>query len=137
MKHIEPVSIATARHLVDFGGGAMSKALAEDQLQGAVALHNVLAKEGFAYLADEVGMGKTYVALGVVALIRFFHPGFRVLYITPRENIQRKWIKELQNFIGTNWKWVDQKVKSYQKTPCVEVICCRTTTSLSSMKPTT
>ncbi len=77
MKHIEPVSVGTARHLVDFGGGAMSKALAEDQLQGAVALHNVLAKEGFAYLADEVGMGKTYIALGVVSLIRFFHPGFR------------------------------------------------------------
>ena len=137
MKYIEPVSTETARQLVDFGGGAMSKALAEDQLQGAVALHNVLAKEGFAYLADEVGMGKTYIALGVVSLIRFFHPGFRVLYITPRENIQRKWIKELQNFTGTNWKWVDQKVKSYQKTPCVEVSCCRITTSLSSMRPTT
>ena len=76
----------TARHLVDFGGGAMSKALAEDQLQGAVALHNVLAKEGFAYLADEVGMGKTYVALGVVSLIRFFHPGFSCsLHHTSRE----------------------------------------------------
>ncbi len=45
MKRIEPVSTETARQLVDFGGGAMSKALAEDQLQGAVALLNVLAKE--------------------------------------------------------------------------------------------
>ena len=88
MKHIEPVSMETAHQLVDFGGGAMSKALAEDQLQGAVALHNVLAKEGFAYLADEVGMGKTYIALGVVALIRFFHRVF-VFFTSHLERIFR------------------------------------------------
>ena len=43
-----------------------------------------------AYLADEVGMGKTYVALGALALFRHFHPDFRVLIIAPRENIQNE-----------------------------------------------
>ena len=65
------------------------RSIAEEQLEGAVAMHNLLARQGFAYLADEVGMGKTYVALGAVALLRYLNPGFRVLYIAPRENIQR------------------------------------------------
>jgi hypothetical protein len=60
MKKIEPISVDTARTLMDFGGGAMSDTLAEHQIRGAVALHNILADRGFAYLADEVGMGKTY-----------------------------------------------------------------------------
>ena len=124
MRKIEPVSLETARELVDFGGGVMSKGLAEEQLQGAVSLHNILAKRGFAYLADEVGMGKTYVALGVVGLLRFFHPHVRILYITPRENIQLKWRKELQNFVRNNWKWTDQRVKSIHETPLVDVAVC-------------
>ncbi len=74
MRAIEPISIETARELVDFGGTSLSPSLAREQLQGAVAIHNIIAREGFAYLADEVGMGKTYVALGVVSLIRFFNP---------------------------------------------------------------
>ncbi len=125
MREIEPISLETAQALVDFGGGAMSDALAEDQMSGAVAIHNILAGEGFAYLADEVGMGKTYVALGVVALIRFFHPDFRVLYVTPRENIQKKWLKELANFTKNNWKWTDERVRGFQNTSCVEVAYCR------------
>jgi superfamily II DNA or RNA helicase len=124
MRKIEPVSLETARELVDFGGGVMSEGLAEEQLEGAVSLHNILAKRGFAYLADEVGMGKTYVALGVVGLLRFFHPHLRILYITPRENIQLKWRKELHNFIRNNWKWTDQRVKSIQESPLVDVAIC-------------
>ncbi len=112
---------------VDFGGGVMSKGLAEEQLQGAVSLHNILAKRGFAYLADEVGMEKTYVALGFVELLRFFHPHVRILYITPRENIQLKWRKELHNFVRNNWKWTDQRVnriQGIQESPLVDVAVC-------------
>jgi Type III restriction enzyme, res subunit. len=70
------------------------------------------------------GWGKTYVALGVVGLLRFFNPGMRVLYIAPRENIQSKWIKELINFTRNNWLTVDQRVKNIQGDPCVDVARC-------------
>jgi hypothetical protein len=124
MKAITTVSIETARELLDFRGGALSESLAREQLAGAVAIHNILAQEGFAYLADEVGMGKTYVALGVVALLRFFNPGIRVLYIAPRENIQSKWVKELRNFTRNNWLYADQRVKSFHGTPAVKLAFC-------------
>jgi superfamily II DNA or RNA helicase len=124
MRNVDTISVDTARELVDFSGSSLSLSLAEYQLHGAVAIHNILAREGFAYLADEVGMGKTYVALGVVGLLRFFNPGIRVLYIAPRENIQSKWIKELKNFTRNNWLKADQRVKSVQGTPCVETARC-------------
>src|ERR1700761_480828 len=51
------------------------------QLDAAVALHRMLLTQGSAYLADEVGTGKTYVALATVALFRHLQPHFRVLYL--------------------------------------------------------
>jgi hypothetical protein len=58
MKKIEPISIEVARQLIDFSGNSLSRSLADEQLQGAVAIHNFLARDAFAYLADEVGMGQ-------------------------------------------------------------------------------
>jgi hypothetical protein len=81
---IKPLDLATAGKILDFTGGDEAlKSLGELQLEGAVALHNMIAdpKVGMGYLADEVGMGKTYVALGVVSLLRYFNPSLRVLYI--------------------------------------------------------
>ena len=65
-----------------------------------MAAFNMLARNGCAYLADEVGMGKTYVALGVMSLLRYFDPHARIVVIAPRENIQRKWVKELHTSSG-------------------------------------
>jgi hypothetical protein len=70
------ISKDTARELLDFAGGTegvaarISAAQADAQLEGAVAIYNILQKYKVAYLADEVGMGKTYVALGTFALFR-------------------------------------------------------------------
>ena len=94
---MNPIDLGTARCLIDFSGGDESlKRLGDVQLEGAVALQNMLAdrKIGFAYLADEVGMGKTYIALGVVAMLRYFNPMLRVLYICPSRNVQEKWDRE-------------------------------------------
>ena len=122
---IQKINIETARRLLDFSGGRASRDVAwERELEGAVALHNILACKKFAYLADEVGMGKTFVALGTVALLRHFNPGFRVLYIAPRENIQDKWKKELLNFTANNWRVTDNHVRSYQGTPAYDVALC-------------
>ena len=49
-------------------------------------------------------MGKTYVALAVVALIRHFHPKTRLLVIAPRENIQRKWQREQPRWQPTDFQ---------------------------------
>lgn len=122
---IQEIGLATARQLIDFSGGDQSQDYVwQEQLEGAVALHNILVRERIAYLADEVGMGKTYVALGVAGLFRHFNPGWRVLYITPRENIQRKWRKEILNFTAKNWRVTDNRVRSYQGAPAYGLALC-------------
>lgn len=125
MISLEPIDRAAASELIDFGTAGVSRAIADDQLDGAVAIHNILARHGAAYLADEVGMGKTYVALGVVALIRAMHPGLRVLYISPRANIQRKWYeRELPNFVARAWKHRDQRVRAIDDQPAAPFTAC-------------
>src|SRR5207237_4721806 len=96
------IDLATAGRLLDFGARIGQGPRAQEQLEGALAIHNILERHRVAYLADEVGMGKTYVALGAMALFRHFDPAFSVLVIAPRENIQRKWMKELRNFAAYN-----------------------------------
>jgi superfamily II DNA or RNA helicase len=124
------ISLETARQLLDFAGGTVAQkarlgyAAAESQLEGAVALHNILEAKRVAYLADEVGLGKTYVALGAFALFRHFNPKFRLLVIAPKENIQRKWIKELRNFVRNNIRFPDLRVKSLQDTPARSPVYC-------------
>jgi hypothetical protein len=124
----EPVLIglATARQLLDFQGPnrSISEEAAEEQLRGAVAIHNILESKSVAYLADEVGMGKTYVALGAAALFRHFDPTFRLLIIAPRENIQLKWVKELRNFVRNNVRFADLRVKALHGAPARPVVVC-------------
>jgi hypothetical protein len=121
------VSVETASQLLDFRGSGVSpisEHAAQEQLKGAVAIHNVLQEEGVAYLADEVGMGKTYVALGALALFRHFNPNFRVLVIAPRENIQKKWIKELTNFCERNVQFSDLRVRAVHGAPARTTVAC-------------
>jgi hypothetical protein len=112
----ERLDVSTARELLDFAagasGGVVSAAVAEEQLLGAVAIHNMLEEQQVAYLADEVGMGKTYVALGAMALLRHFHPHLRVLVLAPKQNIQDKWIKEWRNFVARVVRVEDLRVKA-------------------------
>lgn len=120
------IDVTAAEALLDFGArlGAGSEARAREQLEGAVALHNILLTEKVAYLADEVGMGKTYVALGALALFRHFQPEFRVLVIAPRANIQRKWMKELRNFVAHNVRYPDLRVKDLDGSPARPLVEC-------------
>ena len=76
--------------------------MAEMQLQGIASIYNILCKHGFAYLADEVGMGKTYQALGLVALLWNEKPDARVLFISPRQNLQVKWHGDYIRFFASN-----------------------------------
>lgn len=127
---MQPLDLATAEMLLDFSGGdPQLKELGRLQLEGAVALQNMLANPdiGMGYLADEVGMGKTYIALGVVALMRYFNPGFRVLYICPSRNVQEKWHgREHPNFIKKNVRTCNYKIRTPQGDPGTPSISCST-----------
>lgn len=89
------------KKLLDFGCkgrfGA-SASMVDMQAEGVAALCNILARRHVAYLADEVGLGKTMQALGVVAQLLHRNPGARVLVIAPRENVQNGWAAEFQRF---------------------------------------
>jgi hypothetical protein len=118
------IDIEAARGLLDFGSRLDSEPRAEEQLQGSVALHNLLEEHRCAYVADEVGMGKTYVALGAMALMQHFQPKLRVLIITPRENIQNKWMKELGNLVRHNIRFPDLRVKALDHRPAMPLVKC-------------
>ena len=118
------IDVATAGQLLDFSVRIGKGQRAQEQLEGAVAIHNLLQTQKVAYLADEVGMGKTYVALGALALFRHFQPDFRVLIIAPRENIQTKWMKELRNFVNANVRFPDLRVKALDGRPARPLIAC-------------
>ncbi|WP_431924813.1 helicase-related protein [Micromonospora wenchangensis] len=119
------LTVGTAEQLLDFNRMIHNPQLAKDQLQGAVALHNILHRHRVAYLADEVGMGKTYVALGVVALLRHFTPDLRILVIAPRENIQQKWQREQGLFTKNNVRLDDLRVRMPGGLPARSPVHCR------------
>jgi hypothetical protein len=119
------IDVKTAEQLLNLGARIGDGQRAQEQLEGAVALHNILKTQGVAYLADEVGMGKTYVALATLALFRHFQPDFRVMIIAPRENIQMKWMKELRNFIENNVRFSDLRVKAIDGRPARSLVSCK------------
>ena len=55
---------------------------AERQTVTATEILKDLTNQPGIVLADQVGMGKTYVALATLALFRHFNPSFRVLVMT-------------------------------------------------------
>jgi len=81
-----------------------SQSMATMQLEGIAALYNILCEQKFAYLADEVGMGKTYQALGLAALLWNENPDARILFISPRQNLQEKWFDDYRRFFASNYR---------------------------------
>lgn len=123
MKTVTPDYV---KHVIDFAptDEQKSRGFADIQLEGTVTLFNMLLKNSCAYLADEVGMGKTYTALGVMSLFRHFNPKARIVIIAPRENIQHKWIKEKQNFVRNNWLVTGNRVKGIDGTSSWQSVYC-------------
>lgn len=123
---MKTVSLEFAKELIDFApaGDSGLASIAASQLKGSVAAFNMLIRNRVAYLADEVGLGKTYVALGVLGMFRHLNPAARVLVIAPRENIQLKWIKELRNFTRVNWRVEDNRFKGLDGQPVYDAVPC-------------
>ena len=88
MKTVSPEFVD---ELIDFAPTEDTRKMgfADAQRDGTVALFNMLQRNKVAYLADEVGMGKTYVALGVMALVRYFDPHARIVVIAPLRQTAR------------------------------------------------
>ena len=100
------VSVDQVKKLVDFGGKTTGyESLVELQARGTTALFNRLCakQRRFAYLADEVGMGKTYQALGVASLVWALKPDARVVFVSTRANLQEKWERDFKNFYRENY----------------------------------
>lgn len=72
--------------------------MVELQTEGVAALCNILASRHVAYLADEVGLGKTMQALGVAAQVLHRRPDARILVVAPRESVQNGWAQEFVRF---------------------------------------
>lgn len=105
-KTIRPENV---RELIDFGlpkEHAQSRyaSMATLQAEGVAAIYNIMCRLDFAYLADEVGMGKTYQALGVAAVLWNLKPDARIVFVSPRANLQTKWIRDYTNFIRNNYR---------------------------------
>ena len=115
-----------ARDFLDFSGARKSDPhwarIAERQLDGTVACFNRLADRRVVWLADEVGMGKTFVALGVAALLRHQHPRARILYLLPSSRLQPKWRKEIHRFTRSIVTEIDHRARTLQGHPCQPLI---------------
>ena len=116
---IKSITEGYVEQLIDFSPTDLIRqsGIGDLQRDGCVALFNMLVRNGIAYLADEVGMGKTYIGLAVMHLLRYQKPDARVLIITPRRNIQEKWANDLTSFVQQNWRRADHRVKTPQGTP--------------------
>ncbi|KAB2911576.1 MAG: helicase [Kofleriaceae bacterium] len=70
----------------------------ERQEDTVLAAIERLASQPGLVLADEVGMGKTFEALGVIAAFRHQKPEARICIVTPGPDLNRKWINDFRNF---------------------------------------
>ena len=113
----------TARTLLDLNpAGELDTAITERQFQVILKGFNHLfqPQNNFLYLADEVGLGKTYLALGIMSLFRHFseHPERHCdLVLVPKKNLQNKWQKEIHQFVRQNYQCEDGLVKSVLGSP--------------------
>ena len=74
----------------------------ELQKEGTIMAKKILNekpdKHKFVMIWDEVGLGKTYEALGLVFLQASEKKDSNILIVTPNEAIGKKWIEEYKNF---------------------------------------
>jgi len=102
--------------------GIIDPEVAERQFQVILKGFNYLIQpdNNFLYIGDEVGLGKTYIALGIASLLRLYsdNPESYVdTILVPKENLQYKWLKEIRNFIRHNYKVKDNIVKTVLRNP--------------------
>lgn len=93
--------------------GSNRESMAAKQTEGVAYLWNLLSRERVALLADEVGMGKTFQALGVAALLWKMKPNAKVLVMAPNRDICRHWRREFESFIHSHYRESDHCVRNF------------------------
>jgi superfamily II DNA or RNA helicase len=88
------------------------ESMAAKQTEGVAYLWNLLSEHGVALLADEVGMGKTFQALGVAALLWKMKPDAKVLVMAPNRDICLHWRREFETLVRWHYRPVDHTVKN-------------------------
>lgn len=73
---------------------------AKMQSMGVAAIWHRIQEDDFAYLADEVGMGKTRQAMGVIATQFLIKPDSRIVVICPGRPLQEQWKSEWNLFVS-------------------------------------
>jgi len=86
--------------------------MAAKQAEGVAYLWNTLSLHKVAILADEVGMGKTFQALGVISLLWKMKPNAKVLVMAPNRDICLHWVREYYEFIDSHYRKIDHLVRN-------------------------
>lgn len=102
--------------LIQFYDPAKNSDLNDLQTEGCYRLWNTLCDDSlrFAYLADEVGMGKTYQALGVVGLLHYLKPDAKIIILCPGHEMQKQWSSDWHSFFKDKFcpNGIDGELKS-------------------------
>ena len=120
--------------------GYISEEVAERQFQVVLKGFQYLMHPDnqYLYIGDEVGLGKTYIALGIASLLRHFSDNpsqFTDLIIVPKKNLQYKWQKEIRGFIKNNYHQKDNRVKTVIKEPVGKINILNHLQSFSATEP--
>ncbi len=112
-KQLSPSQVSS---YISFDGNAErnKKDSSQGQLQseGVAALWMLLKKKRHAYLGDEVGMGKTRQAMGIIATQFLSNPDSHVVIVCPGKPLQEQWVKEWETFITTCYTPIDNLLKN-------------------------
>ena len=100
------INIEEVKKIICFAGKSSSfnrdNTIPDLQTKGVTALCKILQNRQYAYLADEVGMGKTYQAMGVISMLLKEKPFAKILIIAPNRSVQSNWTSEIKNFQTNN-----------------------------------
>lgn len=100
------INIEEVKKIICFAGKSSSfnrdNTIPDLQTKGVTALCKILQNRQYAYLADEVGMGKTYQAIGVISMLLKEKPFAKILIIAPNRSVQSNWTSEIKNFQTNN-----------------------------------
>lgn len=114
--HDRPLTPSILRSIFNFDGaleGALTaSSQARLQSQGVAALWELLESKTFAYLGDEVGMGKTRQAIGVIVTQFLNKPASQVVIICPGRTLQGQWLREWTSFLLTCYRLRDDRLVS-------------------------
>lgn len=87
--------------------------MAAKQAEGVAGLWNLLSKRRLALLADEVGMGKTYQAMGVMLRLWLDKPKARILVMAPNHTLCNNWKTEFATFSQKHYR-KEFQAKNYE-----------------------